>query len=215
MGVQRQEDSAETGRVNQKRRTRAAVVSAAKELLQQGITPTVAQAAEVALVSRTTAYRYFPTQESLLVELSVNLDVDDLEELVARPVDRDTAPGRVLELIDRFNRHVHAEEVQYRTALRLYQDQWLDAVANGDDAPLVREGRRGRWFAQSLAPLADTVSQPDLDRLSAALSLVAGPEAMVVLRDICHLEDDAALAVADWMARLLLEATFGDQVVTP
>ena len=41
------------------------------ELRRQGITPTVAQAVEFALVLWTTAYRYFPTQESLLLELSV------------------------------------------------------------------------------------------------------------------------------------------------
>jgi AcrR family transcriptional regulator len=210
MGVQRQGASSETGRVNQKRRTRAAVVDAAKDLLQQGITPTVAQAAEAALVSRTTAYRYFPTQESLLVELSVNLDVDDLEALVAQPVDAATAPARVLELVDRLNRHVQAEEVQYRTAMRLYQDQWLEAVANGEDNPLVREGRRGRWLETCLAPVAGTVPTADLERLIQALSLVAGAEAMVVLRDVCHLDGDDALAVTDWVARVLLEATFGE-----
>jgi AcrR family transcriptional regulator len=210
MGVQRQGGSSETGRVNQKRRTRAAVVAAAKDLLQQGITPTVAQAAEAALVSRTTAYRYFPTQDSLLVELSVNLDVDDLEELVAQPVDADGAQARVLDVVQRFNRHVHAAEVQYRTAMRLYQDQWLEAVAAGEDQPLVREGRRGRWLETSLAPIAGSVPPKDLRRLIQALSLVAGPEAMVVLRDVCHLDEDAAVAVTDWMARVLLEATFGE-----
>jgi AcrR family transcriptional regulator len=210
MGVQRQGDSSETGRVNQKRRTRAAVVAAAKDLLQQGITPTVAQAAEAALVSRTTAYRYFPTQESLLVELSVNLDVDDIEELVAQPVDRAGARDRVLELVDRLNRHVHAAEVQYRTAMRLYQDQWLDAVAKGEDAPVVREGRRTRWFAQSLAPIGPDVPPAELDRLIAALSLVTGAEAMVVLRDVCQLDADAGSAVTDWAARALLDATFGE-----
>ena len=185
------------------------MVAAAKELLQQGITPTVAQAAEAALVSRTTAYRYFPTQESLLVELSVNLDVDDIEELVAQPVDRAGARDRVLELVDRLNRHVHAAEVQYRTAMRLYQDQWLDAAAKGEDAPVVREGRRTRWLAQSLAPIGDAVSPAELDRLIAALSLVTGAEAMVVLRDVCQLDADAASAVTDWAARALLDATFG------
>src|SRR5689334_2091027 len=69
-------DTGETGRVNQKRRTRAAIVAAAKGLMSQGVTPTVAQAAEAALVSRTTAYRYFPTQDSLLLELAVDIDVD-------------------------------------------------------------------------------------------------------------------------------------------
>ncbi len=69
MPVPRLEESIEDRRVNQKRRTRAAIVTAAKDLIEQRATPTVAQAAEAALVSRTTAYRYFPTQESLLVEV--------------------------------------------------------------------------------------------------------------------------------------------------
>jgi AcrR family transcriptional regulator len=196
--------------VNQKRRTRAALVEAATELLQQGVTPTVAQAAEAALVSRTTAYRYFPTQESLLVELSVNLDVDDIEALVAQPVAGDAAAARVLELLDRFNRHVHAEQVQYRTAMRLYQDQWLEAAGQGDTEPLVREGRRGRWLETTLAPLADTVPRADFQRLVRALSLLMGTEAMVTLRDVCHLDTDDAMAVTDWVARVLLEATFGE-----
>jgi AcrR family transcriptional regulator len=53
--------------VNQKRRTRAALVEAAQRLLDQGRTPTVADVADEALVSRATAYRYFPSQEHLLL----------------------------------------------------------------------------------------------------------------------------------------------------
>ena len=51
-----------TGRSPQKARTRAALVAAARLLLARGVTPTVEQAAEAAVISRTTAYRYFPNQ---------------------------------------------------------------------------------------------------------------------------------------------------------
>src|SRR5688572_25259032 len=54
------------GRVRQKRRTRDALVAAARDLVAEGDTPTVESAAERAGVSRTTAYRYFPTQADLL-----------------------------------------------------------------------------------------------------------------------------------------------------
>jgi AcrR family transcriptional regulator len=210
MPVQRQAGSAETGRVNQKRRTRAAVVAAAKELLQQGITPTVPQAAELALVSRTTAYRYFPTQEALLLEVAVNIDVDEIEDLVAQAVDAEHAPERVVEVLQLLNRHVLDEEVQYRTTMRLYLDQWLTAVAEGDEAPIVREGRRRRWFAESLAPLRAGLPKKDVDRLIAALSLTGGIEAISVLRDVCQLERDEALAVTEWAARALLDAALGE-----
>ena len=193
--------------MNQKARTRGALVHAAEELLRQGVTPTVAQAAEAAQVGRTTAYRYFPTQESLLVELSVTMDVSDVEALVAEPVERDGVRERVVEVVQRLNRHVHDEEVQYRTTLRLYQDQWLEAVAQGETSPTVREGRRTRWLAQSLAPL--DLPKRERDRLVAALSLVMGAEAMVALRDVCHLSTEQALAVTDWATRALLDAALG------
>lgn len=200
----------ETGRVNQKRRTRAAVVAAARELLQQGAMPTVAQAAEAALVSRTTAYRYFPTQESLLMELSMTVDVDDIEALVAEPPDDDGAVDRALAVVERFTAHVAAEEVQYRTAMRLYQDQWLEAVAQGGEPPIVREGRRVRWFTQSLEPATDRLPAEERERLIAALAVVSGPEAMVVLRDVCHLEAEEARTVIAWAARALIDAGLGD-----
>ena len=55
------------GRADQKRRTRAALVSAARELVARGVTPTVADAADAASISRAAAYRYFPNQALLLV----------------------------------------------------------------------------------------------------------------------------------------------------
>ncbi len=148
MDVPRQAGSLESGRINQKRRTRAAIVASAKDLLDQGVTPTVAQAAEAALVSRTTAYRYFPTQESLLVEVALNVDVREIEQLVAEPVEAGEASDRALAVLDLFNRHVFDAEPQYRTALRLYLDLWLEAAAKGDGNDRVR--KQAAFLAKSI-----------------------------------------------------------------
>src|ERR1700716_3535650 len=67
-------------RHRQKNRTRKALLSAAAELVRQGREPTVAEVAEVAEVSRATAYRYFPTQESLLVEMRMFAPEGPLEK---------------------------------------------------------------------------------------------------------------------------------------
>ncbi|MFC7759370.1 TetR/AcrR family transcriptional regulator [Catellatospora bangladeshensis] len=56
-----------SGRTAQKSRTRQALVQAARDLLGQGETPQVEDAARAAGISRTTAYRYFPNQRSLLL----------------------------------------------------------------------------------------------------------------------------------------------------
>jgi AcrR family transcriptional regulator len=208
MQVPRQEENLDTGRANQKRRTRAAIVDAAKQLVAGGVTPTVAQAATAAEVSRTTAYRYFPTQESLLIEVAVNADVSDLEELVARDLDAASARERALSVLDLFNRHVAEAEVQYRTALRVYLDQWLREVEAGDDAPEVREGRRRRWFEQTLAPLRGTVTAEEWERAIVGLCLLSGVEALTVLRDVCRVDDEPGRAAIRWAAEVLLDATF-------
>ncbi len=153
MTVPRQGVPVDSGRANQKRRTRDAIVRAARELFEGGATPTVAEAAEAASVGRTTAYRYFPTQESLLLELSVNLDVDEIEGLVATPPADGSAVEHLRTVLRLLNEHVLADEVRYRTSIRLYLDLWLAAKAAGDDDPVVREGRRHRWIEASLASM--------------------------------------------------------------
>jgi AcrR family transcriptional regulator len=192
--------------VNQKRRTRAAIVGAAKELLSEGVTPTVGDAAQRALVSRTTAYRYFPTQEALLLEVAVTTDVAEIEALVAEPVDRDEVPDRLREVIRLLNRHVLDDEAQYRAAMRTYLDLWAAAKGRGEDDPVVREGRRTRWIDSVLDRLEGSIPRRELDRLRAALALVTGSEAMIALRDVARLDADEAVDVADWAAATLIAA---------
>lgn len=177
--------------------------------MSDGITPTVAQAAEAALVSRTTAYRYFPTQESLLLEIAVTVDVADVEELVATPLGDDDPLDRLHEVLSMFNEHVLDAEVQYRTSLRVYADLALAAIAGGDDAPIVREGRRTQWIQRLLAPVRDRIDADDWDPLVAALSLVAGTEAMLTLKDVCRLDRGDALAASRWAVEALLDRALG------
>jgi hypothetical protein len=95
----------------------------------------------------------------------------------------------------------------YRTALRTYLDLWLAAhEADESQTPTVRAGRRTRWIAESVAPLRATVPNAELRRLEAALCLVTGLEAMVVMRDVCGLEPDEARAVTHWAAEAILRA---------
>ena len=103
------------GRVGQKRRTRDALVAAARELVAQGETPTVEAAAEAASISRTTAYRYFPNQRALLVAAHPEAGPSSL-----LPDDApDDAATRLELVIDAFTRSNLENEAQQRTMLRL------------------------------------------------------------------------------------------------
>ena len=77
-----------TARLAQKLRTRAALLDAARSLVADGIEPTIAEVADAAMVSRATAYRYFPTQEALLVEVPLDEAAPTVESLVRTPRQR-------------------------------------------------------------------------------------------------------------------------------
>lgn len=202
MSVSKQEDP----RANQKERTRAALVAAAAGMLREGIAPGVAEAAQRAKVSRATAYRYFPTQDSLLVEVTaVNPAIAPVEELLDTLEGTD-ADERLRLLLHSFIPIVQAEEMTMRTALRAYLDTWLESKREGAPAPAVREGRRMRWLDKALAPVRRQLPPAQWRRLRAALSLVLGIEAVVVLKDVCHASDEESLATLEWAALALLQA---------
>ncbi len=206
----RQEDP----RANQKARTRAAIVEAALQLYRAGSPPTVAQAAVRARVSRATAYRYFPTQEALLVELAVTPGVARVEELLTT-LPTDDVEQRLLLLLDTFGPIVIAEEVQLRRALRVYLDTWLRSRRQPNaELPAVREGRRMRWLDQVLGPLPG-MPEAQRRRLQAALALTLGIDSVVIMKDVCGLNDDDALAVLRWAATVLLRVALAEPSSLP
>lgn len=192
-------------RANQKHRTRAAIVDAAVTLLAQGTRPTVPEAALAAKVSRATAYRYFPTQEALLIEAAAIGPVDAIEKLLAERTGGDPR-GRFLALQSALNTLMLREEGAMRMALRAYLDAWLDHVGKGEQAPDVREGRRMRWIAETLTPVLDAMPPRQAARLRAGLALTMGVEPLVVMKDVCRLSDDEARAMLQWVAETLLDA---------
>jgi AcrR family transcriptional regulator len=72
---------AKARRPAQRRRTRKAIVDATMALLARGETPSVADVAAAADVSRRTVYLYFPTFDQLLIDATVGA-------LSQAPVDR-------------------------------------------------------------------------------------------------------------------------------
>ncbi len=162
-----------TGRTAQKSRTRLALVTATRDLLAAGLTPNVEDAAERAGISRTTAYRYFPNQRSLLLAAQPTISPDSLMPPDA-PAD---ARARLDTLITAFARYNFTWEPQLRTSLRLS----LEPAA---DQPVLRQGRAIGWIAEALAPLRDSHPHVDVDRLAVAIRSATGIETLIWLVDI-------------------------------
>lgn len=201
------------GRERQKGRTRRALLAAAAELIAAGKSPSVTEVADAADISRRTAYRYFPTQEQLLVEAAL----DGLRPFVAQVVEGDDAgaPNDVESRLDRtvlaLQRGAVANEQLLRTMIRLTISGPPPIEAG--EQPVARRGyRRIEWIELALEPVRKQLGKRRFRRLVAGLATCLGIDALIVLRDICGLTDAEAEAVARWTARSLLRASLADQV---
>src|SRR5260370_32660459 len=94
-----------TGRVNQKLRTRNAIVQAAAELSRTGREVTMPEVANAALVSEATAYRYFPALASLLQE-AIAGQLPSPDEALARIADSGDPVARIAAATEFLLRHV-------------------------------------------------------------------------------------------------------------
>lgn len=193
-------------RANQKQRTRAAIVEAAQKMLRSGVEPTVATAAEAAKVSRATAYRYFPTPEALLLEVSgVTPTYEPVREML-RQMRGSDPEERLRQFVQAINDTTFSDEPQMRMALKVYQDTWFAARGEGKSAATVREGRRMQWLDTVLEPADRRLKKSQMQKLKAAIALTVGADAMVIMKDVCRLEDKEAKEVLLWAARVLLRA---------
>lgn len=187
----------QTGRINQKRRTRAALISATRELLAAGESPTVEQAADRAAVSRTTAYRYFTNQRELIVAVYPQLDAPSLLD--------GEAPADPLARLDVVLEHLTDQLLTYEHELRAQLRLSLEGGHDTADLPL-RQGRAIAWFEDALAPARDRLTAKETHRLALAIRSACGIEALVWLTDVGGLSRDAAVELMRDSARTLAAA---------
>jgi AcrR family transcriptional regulator len=174
--------------------------------VRRGVRPTVPMAAEAAKVSRATAYRYFPTQDALLSDaMDITPSLESVEAAVKGMTSQDVQE-RLVSLLALFNPIVAANESEYRQALRVYLDTWFE-TRHRDKGTLVkvRAGRRMRWLEQTLQPIRKQLSGTSWRRLKNALALTLGIDSIVIMKDVCGLEEKEALDVLEWTARIILK----------
>lgn len=194
---------AETGRANQRLRTRKDLLQAAALLLKQGRTPTLDEVAEVALVSRATAYRYFPGIDALLVEATIDVAVPEADDLFD-----EQSPDEPAERLIQLDRALQEAILENETALRMMLAHSLEqSVKEKRNSGLpIRQDRRTPLIDAALAPTKQQFTRSDLKILKAALALIVGTEGMLVFRDVLQTSDAEARRVKSWAIRALVDA---------
>lgn len=192
----------ETGRSNQRHRTRKDLLAATARLLKRGETPDMDQVAAEAMVSRATAYRYFPTIESLLIEAPLDGEIPDPQEIF-----RDDASTDPIVRLDKAESRLHAMSHRNEVQLRLMLAASIERGARGgsDGIPL-RQNRRTPLIEAALVPARKRFSDAVHKKLCASLALIFGAESMIVFRDVLGMDEKSARRVKAWAIRALVNA---------
>lgn len=193
--------TAKAGRRNQMRRTRKDLLQAAARLIRQGRTPRLEEIAEEAMVSRATAYRYFPDLDALLVEASLDI-ADPNTDDVLRDAPADDPVARLERVDAAFERMIAANEPQLRTMLAYS----VRRAGEGGETFPARQNRRTPAIEAALEPLRARFEPRAFRKLVQALALVIGTESMLVFKDVLQVDQAQAREVRRWAIRALVDA---------
>jgi AcrR family transcriptional regulator len=188
----------EPGRVNQRLRTRKDLLEAALKLSAEGRALSLEEVAEKAMVSRATAYRYFPSVDALLAEASLHVAFPDVEALFE---DASAAPADRLKRLDEATSKMVRDN---EAALRLMVASATRQALVDPNLP-IRQNRRSSAIAAALEPCRDQFEPAAFEKLQKALALVIGTEAMLVFKDVLRLSDTEAAEVRRWAIDALLD----------
>ena len=184
--------------MNQKERTRQAIVAATRDLARAGGEVTMPAVARSALVSEATAYRYFPDLASLLSEALAGVWPSP-ETALAPVAGSDDPVERVACATEALLRHV----LSYQGAVRAT----IAATITRPGGAAMRPGHRFGLIDEALRPVAaDTAG---LAQLKQDLAVVISAEALFTLTDLCGLSPEDAIASAVHTARTLTRAAIG------
>ena len=166
------------------------------------------EAAERALVSLATAYRYFGSAEELWADAAVYgtsglVDWDALQNAIEAC--GDDVEARV-DAMTRGMGWVLVDNASLaRQSAKASLERWFAQQGTDDAHRPVRPSERVQWIALALEPLRTTLEDFEVDSIAEGLAFVVGAEAAVTALDVLHLSPEAGkermLVTARWVVR--------------
>lgn len=186
-------------RIAQKQRTRGRLLEAGAQLLSAGATPTLDDVASAAGISRATAYRYFGTENLLVVEVAltnalgaIDGPLNEVREICSTIHDHEDRVEAVVRCMGQW-------AWDHQSALRI-------TMAHSLDGGYQRPGHRAEWIDLTLAPALPELTSDAASQLRRALFLLFGLDPLLSLNDLLHLDRAEALNTLAHTARALTQA---------
>ncbi|WP_370477489.1 TetR/AcrR family transcriptional regulator [Tamlana flava] len=194
--------SLNTGRSEQKQKTRRKILDSAKELLQKGEKMSLENVAEASKISRATIYRYFSNIDILCSEAGLDIFTHSTETIFQESKHLPIIE-RILYIQNYFNDLAINNEPAFRKYLSIYLDE---------DVSLKKESLRGSRRTAALK-LALIPYKSDLDisvynyLINVSTSLM-GIEPIITTKDVCHLNNEDAKESLAWGLKIILSSVF-------
>ena len=187
----------DTGRINQKLKTRKKIIQGAQGFLAKGQAFTLEDVATASGMSRATVYRYYSNVEAIAAEAALDLNLESPEEIYQMYQDLP-----LNEAILGIQEHINRFSINNEATLR----KFLSVVIAGE-APATKRGAR-RISVLSMA-FQGKNRGPETDEIKNLIhiaTILMGMEAFIVAKDVCRLGNQEAKDVLKWGLEKLLQA---------
>lgn len=182
------------------------LIDIALDSLEQGIEPTITELADKSGISRSTAYRYFPTQNDLISAV-VNRSLDPILQW---HTDEQDISRRVNDFISFSYTEMIKHEGAIRATLRLSLQQWATerSKSTPNSQKRVRENRK-EIISKLLKPLQSQLSEEQYNKLIYTISIICGSQ-ITVLKDVWNLDDSYIISLSQWIINAIINQVKND-----
>lgn len=192
-----------SGRVNQKAKTKTNILEAAREMMQKEKLITLEDVAKKANISRATIYRYYSNIDILITEASLDIhhkSPDDFfEEVKNMPL-----ADRIFYIQKHYNQLAQKHEVEFRRYLSAVLSESITSKKK------LRGARRVKSLNNVLKPFKNDLDSVTFNKLITAASVLMGIDSLIVCKDVCDLNNEETNDTLQWALKMILKGISSD-----
>ena len=189
-----------SGRVNQKLRTREKILKASLEMLKTKSKFSLEDVAEHMNSSRATVYRYFSNVDVLCAEAALSLHTKTTEELLDEVKDLE-----LLESLLNIQKYFNTLAQKHEVAFRKYLSFVLEESSKGVKVSSLRGSRRPQVLEKSLSSFNNQLSSKDARKLQLITSVLSGIEPLIVNKDVNCISKKESDEVLKWAMEMIVK----------
>ncbi|MCM4155330.1 TetR/AcrR family transcriptional regulator [Gramella sp. AN32] len=185
-----------TGRKNQKLRTREKILKSAQEIMNKGKDFSLEDVANNASISRATIYRYYSNVEILAAEAVLDFNTKSSEEIYEEVKSRELSEA-ILAIQDYYNQLTEDNEAGFRKYLSVIIDAQADKRSRG--------ARRKNTLLLALKQKSNKLTPKERENIANLATVLMGIEAFIVTKDVCGLNNNESKKLLKWGLEKILK----------